>query len=180
MFDPFVAIDALMQGGATLLIDGRTSSRRAMQDNASAAVSVPQLRALRRGVGAGAWPKHPLYGALTAAMRALEEAAGTEEFASGRLERPPEALDATMARLLEAADGALPERRGDGGGGGVYAGGLLALCGGAARRALCRADGGNGKNREDRIVLLCAAQDILEKDEAGARRGVFFRDARAV
>ena len=95
------------EGGAALLIDEAHQLAPRVQDNASAAVSVPQLRALRRGAGQALGRKHPLYGALTAAIRAREAAAGTEEFASGRLERPPEALDAAMARLLEAADGAL-------------------------------------------------------------------------
>ena len=36
-----------------------------------------------------------------AALRALEEAARTEEFASGRLKSLPEALDAAMQAILE-------------------------------------------------------------------------------
>ena len=79
VFDPFVAIDALMQGGAALLIDEAHQLAPRVQDNASAAVSVPQLRALRRGAGQALGRKHPLYGALTAAMRALEEAAGADD-----------------------------------------------------------------------------------------------------
>lgn len=97
VFDPFVAIDALMQGGAALLIDEAHQLAPRVQDNASAAVSVPQLRALRRGAGQALGRKHPLYGALTAAMRALEAAAGTEaaeaftlaacwRYAAGRLD----------------------------------------------------------------------------------------------
>ena len=158
VFDPFVAIDALMQGGAALLIDEAHQLAQRVQDNASAAVSVPQLRALRRGAGQALGRKHPLYGALTAAMRALESAAGTEEFAFGRLERPPEALDAAMARLLEAADGALLSRKQ-----------LRGACGDAragvgmgrrfrrlesvpeAPKARASADGGRGRRRRRRL-----------------------------
>ncbi len=173
VFDPFVAIDALMQGGAALLIDEAHQLAPRVQDNASAAVSVPQLRALRRGAGQALGRKHPLYGALTAAMRALEAAAGTEEFASGRLERPPEALDAAMARLLEAADGALLS----GAGTEAAEAFTLAAC---WRYAAGRLDAryavlteGTEKTAKIELFLLCAAQDILEKTKR-ARGAVFF------
>ena len=173
VFDPFVAIDALMQGGAALLIDEAHQLAPRVQDNASAAVSVPQLRALRRGAGQALGRKHPLYGALTAAMRALEEAAGTEEFASGRLERPPEALDTAMARLLEAADGALLS----GAGTEAAEAFTLAAC---WRYAAGRLDAryavlteGTEKTAKIELFLLCAAQDILEKTKR-ARGAVFF------
>ncbi|MFR2020231.1 MAG: hypothetical protein ACLS6G_06900 [Christensenellales bacterium] len=175
VFDPFVAIDALMQGGAALLIDEAHQLAPRVQDNASAAVSVPQLRLVAaRG---SAWPKAPALRALTAACARWRKRRG-RRFASG-LERPPEALDAPWHGFGSGGRGA-PERRGNGCGGGVYAGGLLALRGGAARCALCRADGGNGKNREDRIVFALRGAGYFGKDEAGTRRGVFFRDARAV
>ena len=173
VFDPFVAIDALMQGGTALLIDEAHQLAPRVQDNASAAVSVPQLRALRRGAGQALGRKHPLYGALTAAMRALESAAGTEEFASGRLERPPEALDAAMARLLEAADGALLS----GAGTEAAEAFTLAAC---WRYAAGRFDAryavlteGTEKTARIELFLLCAAQDILEKTKR-ARGTVFF------
>ena len=173
VFDPFVAIDALMQSGAALLIDEAHQLAPRVQDNASAAVSVPQLRALRRGAGQALGRKHPLYGALPAAMRALEEAAGTEEFASGRRERPPEALDAAMARLLEAADGALLS----GAGTEAAEAFTLAAC---WRYAAGRLDAryavlteGTEKTAKIELFLLCAAQDILEKTKR-ARGAVFF------
>ena len=173
VFDPFVAIDALMQGGAALLIDEAHQLAPRVQDNASAAVSVPQLRALRRGAGQALGRKHPLYGALTAAIRALEAAAGTEEFASGRLERPPEALDAAMARLLDAADGALLS----GAGTEAAEAFTLAAC---WRYAAGRLDAryavlteGTEKTAKIELFLLCAAQDILEKTKR-ARGAVFF------
>ena len=102
VFDPFVAIDALMQGGAALLIDEAHQLAPRVQDNASAAVSVPQLRALRRGAGQALGRKHPLYGALTAAMRALEAAeaftlAACWRYAAGR-------LDARYAVLTEGTE----------------------------------------------------------------------------
>ena len=134
---------------------------------------MPQLRALRRGAGQALGRKHPLYGALTAAMRALEAAAGTEEFASGRLERPPEALDTAMARLLEAADGALLS----GAGTEAAEAFTLAAC---WRYAAGRLDAryavlteGTEKTAKIELFLLCAAQDILEKTKR-ARGAVFF------
>lgn len=112
VFDPFVAIDALMQGGAALLIDEAHQLAPRVQDNASAAVSAKQLRELRRDAGQALGRKHALYKALTAALRALEEAARTEEFAAGRLEKPPEDLNAAMEGLLDAAGSALAEGAG--------------------------------------------------------------------
>ena len=160
VFDPFVAIDALMQGGAALLIDEAHQLAPRVQDNASP--KAPALRGAdggdaRAGGGGGD-------GGIR--FRAAGKAAGGAGRGHG-------------AAFGSGGRGA-PERRGDGGGGGVYAGGLLALRGGAARCALCRADGGNGKNREDRIVFALCSAGYSGKDEAGARRGVFFRDARAV
>ena len=107
------------------------------------------------------------------ALRALEEAAGTEEFASGRLERPPEVLDAAMARLLDAADGALLS----GAGTEAAEAFTLAAC---WRYAAGRLDAryavlteGTEKTARIELFLLCAAQDILEKTKR-ARGAVFF------
>lgn len=132
VFDPFVAIDALMQGGAALLIDEAHQLAPRVQDNASAAVSAKQLRGLRRDAGQALGRKHALYKALTAALRALEEAARTEEFAAGRLEKPPEDLNAAMEGLLDAAGRRVGRRRGAARFGCVFTGGLLAVCGGTA------------------------------------------------
>ena len=173
VFDPFVAIDALMQGGAALLIDEAHQLAPRVQDNASAAVSARQLRELRRGAGQALGRKHALYRALTAALRALEEAARTEEFASGRLKSLPEALDAAMARLLEAAGEALAE------GAGLPAADAFSLAA-AWQYAAGRLDAryavlteGAEKTARIEIFLLCAAQDILEKTKR-ARGTVFF------
>ena len=173
VFDPFVAIDALMQGGAALLIDEAHQLAPRVQDNASAAVSARQLRELRRGAGQALGRKHALYRALTAALRALEEAARTEEFASGRLKSLPEALDAAMARLLEAAGEALAE------GAGLPAGDAFSLAA-AWQYAAGRLDAryavlteGAEKTARIELFLLCAAQDILEKTKR-ARGTVFF------
>ena len=173
VFDPFVAIDALMQGGAALLIDEAHQLAPRVQDNASAAVGTRQLRELRRGAGQALGRKHTLYRALTAALRALEEAARTEEFASGRLKSLPEALDAAMARLLEAAGEALAE------GAGLPAADAFSLAA-AWQYAAGRLDAryavlteGAEKTARIEIFLLCAAQDILEKTKR-ARGTVFF------
>ena len=77
-----------------------------MQDNASAAVSVPQLRARFGAARAGAWPKAP----------ALRSDGGDARTGVGgrdggirfrAVERPPEALDAAMARLFGSGGRAL-------------------------------------------------------------------------
>lgn len=173
VFDPFVAIDALMQGGAALLIDEAHQLAPRVQDNASAALSVGQLREIRRGAGQTLGRKHPLYKALTAVLRALEEAAQTEAFAAGRMERPPENLCAAMEQLSDAAGGALAE------GAGLPASDAFSLAA-AWQYAAGRLDEryavlteGAGKNARMELFLLCAAQDILEKTKK-ARGAVFF------
>lgn len=112
VFDPFVAIDALMQGGAALLIDEAHQLAPRVQDNASAVVSAKQLRELRRDAGQALGRKHALYKALTAALRALEEAARTEKFAAGRLEKPPEELNAGDGGCLTRRRRVGPKARG--------------------------------------------------------------------
>ena len=82
VFDPFVAIDALMQGGAALLIDEAHQLAPRVQDNASAAVSAKQLRGLRRDVGQALGRKHALYGRIC--RRAFGKAAGRPERGDGR------------------------------------------------------------------------------------------------
>ena len=173
VFDPFVAIDALMQGGAALLIDEAHQLAPRVQDNASAAVGAKQLRELRRGAGQALGRKHTLYKALTAALHALEKAAQTEAFAAGRQEKPPEDLNAAMAGVLDAAGEALAE------GAGLSASDAFSLAA-AWQYAAGRLDEryavlteGAGKNARMELFLLCAAQDILEKTKK-ARGTVFF------
>ena len=173
VFDPFVAIDALMQGGAALLIDEAHQLAPRVQDNASAAVSVSRLRALRRGAGQALGRKHALCKTLTAALHALEEAARTEAFAEGRMEKPPEALNAAMAGVLDAAGEALAE------GAGLPASDAFSLAA-CWQYAAGRADEryavlteGTEKTAKMELFLLCAAEDILEKTKK-ARGTVFF------
>lgn len=173
VFDPFVAVDALMQGGAALLIDEAHQLAPRVQDNASAAVSVGQIREIRRDAGQALGRKHPLYKALTAVLRALEEAARTEAFASGRMEKPPEALSAAMNQLLESAGEALSD------GAGMPAADAFTLAA-AWQYAAGRLDEryavlteGTEKNARIELFLLCAAQDILEKTKR-ARGAAFF------
>ena len=173
VFDPAVAVDALMQGGAALLIDEAHQLAPRVQDNASAAVSASQLRALRRDAGQVLGRKHALYKVLTTALRALEEAARTAEFASGRMERPPETLNAAMEKLLDAAGEALA------GGAGLPASDAFSLAA-CWQYAAGRLDEryavlteGTEKTARMELFLLCAAQDILEKTKK-ARGTVFF------
>ncbi|MFR6375424.1 MAG: hypothetical protein ACLUN5_02540 [Oscillospiraceae bacterium] len=179
VFDPFVAIDALMQGGAALLIDEAHQLAPRVQDNASAAVSAKQLRGLRRDAGQALGRKHALYKALTAALRALEEAARTEEFAAGRLEKPPEDLNAAMEGLLDAAGGALAEGAGPPASDAFSLAACWQYAAGRLDERYAVLTEGAEKTARIELFLLCAAQDILEKTKKRAARSSF-RDARAV
>lgn len=180
VFDPFVAIDALMQGGAALLIDEAHQLAPRVQDNASAAVSAKQLRELRRDAGQALGRKHALYKALTAALRALEEAARTEEFAAGRLEKPPEDLNAAMEGLLDAAGSALAEGAGPPASDAFSLAACWQYAAGRLDERYAVLTEGRGENRADRIVSALCGAGHFGKDEKSARRGLLFRDARAV
>lgn len=180
VFDPFVAIDALMQGGAALLIDEAHQLAPRVQDNASAAVSAKQLRGLRRDAGQALGRKHALYKALTAALRALEEAARTEEFAAGRLEKPPEDLNAAMEGLLDAAGGALAEGAGPPASDAFSLAACWQYAAGRLDERYAVLTEGAEKTRADRIVSALCGAGHFGKDEKSARRGLLFRDARAV
>ena len=173
VFDPFVAIDALMQGGAALLIDEAHQLAPRVQDNASAAVSAKQLRELRRDAGQALGRKHALYKALTAALRALEEAARTEEFAAGRLKKPPKDLNAAMEGLLDAAGSALAEGAGPPASDAFSLAACWQYAAGRLDERYAVLTEGAEKTARIELFLLCAAQDILEKTKK-ARGAVFF------
>ena len=144
-----------------------------MQDNASAAVSAKQLRELRRDAGQVLGRKHALYKALTAALRALEEAARTEEFAAGRLEKPPEDLNAAMEGLLDAAGSALAEGAGPPASDAFSLAACWQYAAGRLDERYAVLTEGAEKTARIELFLLCAAQDILEKTKK-ARGAVFF------
>ncbi|MBR2942262.1 MAG: ATP-dependent DNA helicase [Clostridia bacterium] len=109
VYDPFVAIDALLQGhgGACLLVDEAHQLSSRVRDALSGAADMDALRTLRRECGKRHGRKSQLYKALTGAISALKEIASQPEFAAGQLEAVPRALAAAMKDVLEAAGGTL-------------------------------------------------------------------------
>ena len=106
VFDPFVAIDALLPGAA-LLVDEAHQLPARVRDAHSAALSVDELTALRRDAGKAHGRTSPLYRALTSAIRSLKEAAQEPAFDSGRLDMPPAPLLAAMEQVSGAASAQL-------------------------------------------------------------------------
>lgn len=105
VYDPFVSIDALLQspGGACLLVDEAHQLGPRVRDAYSGGASIDELRRLRREAGQAHGRKAALYRALTAAIRALGDAAKDPAFDEGRLDVPPEALTEAMDDVLGRA-----------------------------------------------------------------------------
>ena len=103
VFDPLVAMDRLLQcpGGASLLVDEAHQLAPRVRDAYSAALSLDQLRELRREAGKQLGRKGGLYRALTGAIRAMKDIAEGEDFDA--LSTPPEALERAMERVRESA-----------------------------------------------------------------------------
>ena len=101
IYDPLVKIDRLMEGGACLLVDEAHQLAPRVRDAYSAAVSLDDLRAIRRGVGKAHGRGCALYRALTDSIRALEAAASEPEFEHP--DAPPQPLDDALARVQDAA-----------------------------------------------------------------------------
>ena len=106
VFDPFVAVDALLPGAA-LLVDEAHQLPPRVRDTLSASVGIDDLTALRREAGRAHGRTCALYRALTAAIRALKETAELPGFAQGALSEPPQALAAAMENVLDAASAQL-------------------------------------------------------------------------
>lgn len=103
VYDPFVAIDALMQGGASLLVDEAHQLAPRVRDTLSGSVSLDMLREIRRETGHAHGRKSPLYKALSGAIAALKALAAQTEFDTGVLEALPEELCACMQNVLDCA-----------------------------------------------------------------------------
>lgn len=105
VFDPPVACDSLLgaPGGAVLLVDEAHQLAPRVRDAYSSELSSDALRALRREVGRAHGRSCALYRALTEVISALKTLAETEEFQSGRLSAPPDALREPLLRLTQAA-----------------------------------------------------------------------------
>ena len=107
-FDPVVAIDALLPGAA-LLVDEAHQLPARVRDAHSASVGADELTAIRRDAGKAHGRASALYRALTAAIRALKEAAGEPGFDGGRIDVPPRALGEAMEDVLGAASAQLSQ-----------------------------------------------------------------------
>ena len=170
--DPFVAIDALLTGGAALLVDEAHQLAPRVQESRSAKLSLTGTEN-RREAGQTLGRKSRLYRAMTDVLHALRELARTEAFASGELEKPPEALCGAMDALTDAAGNALEE------GAGQAAAQAFTLAA-AWQYAASHFDeryavltGGGEKNAEIELFLLCAAKDILDRSKK-AKGTVYF------
>ena len=171
VFDPVVAIDRLMEGGACLLIDEAHQLAPRVKDTYSAQVSLDDLRGIRREAGRQYGRGGGLYKAMTGAIRALEHAAEQPDF--GGMEQPPKALDEALERVRSAAGELLSK------GGGKTAADAFSMSSAylfAAERFDSRyallASGGE-KHAAIELALLDAAPEIMESTKR-ARGTVYF------
>ena len=171
VFDPAVAIDRLMEGGACLLVDEAHQLAPRVRDTYSAAVSLDALRDIRREAGKQYGRSSGLYKALTGAIRALEAAAKEPGFE--QMETLPEALSAALDKVRSAAGEQLSQ------GGGKTAADAFSLSFAylfAAERFNERyallASGGE-KHAAIELALLDAAPEIVESTKR-ARGTVYF------
>ena len=160
VFDPLVAMDRLIQSPACLLIDEAHQLAPRVRDAYSAAVSLDELRQLRRDAGKTLGRKGGLYRALTGAIRAMKDAAAKEDFLS--LAAPPEPLYKAMERVRESAGEQLAL------GAGAIAADSFSLANAYlfaagrfdARYALLTS--GDEKHAQIELALLSAADEIQE------------------
>ena len=173
VFDPFVSVQALLgsPGGACLLADEAHQLAPRVRDAHSAVLEEDMLRSLRRDAGKELGRKHPLYKALTAAIRAMESLA--EDNGLVQLDEPPQSLNPAMTAVQEAAAEALAC------GGGKPAMDSFSLAA-AYLFAAGRFDGryallagGEQKHARIELALLDASPEILEQTKR-ARGTVFF------
>ena len=173
VYDPFVAIDALLTGGAALLVDEAHQLAPRVQESHSAKLNLRELTESRREAGQELGRKSRLYRAMTDVLHALRKLTRTEAFASGELEKPPEALCGAMDALMDAAGSALED------GAGQAAAQTFTLAA-EWQYAASHFDeryavltGGGEKNAEIELFLLCAAKDILDRSKK-AKGTVYF------
>lgn len=167
VYDPFAAEEALLAGGAALLVDEAHQLGARVQDGRSAEVSAQELRAMRRDIGKCSGRKTALYRALTNAIRILEALAGEEAFE--QMNVPPDALNAAMDDVLSAAWAQREEGRAAAETMRMaehwrYAAGHF-----AERYAILA----NREKKRVQLMLLCAAPEILEKSKK-TRGTVYF------
>lgn len=111
VYDPFVAIDALLQapGGASLLVDEAHQLAPRLRDTLSGSVSLDTLREIRKETGGVHGRKSELYKALTGAIKALKALSEETEFDTGVLSALPQDVCDAMRAVLECAGMQLSE-----------------------------------------------------------------------
>lgn len=175
VFDPVVALDALMQapGGAALLIDEAHQLAPRVQDEYSACLALDALRELRRETGKVLGRKHALYRTLTAAIKTLTDFSQEQAFLSDSMTQPPDALRVAMKSVQEAAADALAS------GAGKPALDAFSLSGGYLLADSCFDEDyavvceGEGKHAALSLLCLNASKVIAEKTKR-ARGTIFF------
>ena len=173
IYDPLVAMDRLMEGGACLLVDEAHQLAPRVRDAYSAALRLDDLKTIRREAGREYGRKGGLYRALTGAIRALEAEAKLPEFE--KMDEPPKGVSDALEAVQDAAGSLLAM-----GGGKTaadafsLAAGYLFAAGRFDRRYALIASGGE-KHAAIELALLTAAQEIMD---AGKRaRGVVYFSA---
>ncbi len=174
MFDPVVAMDALLAGGPALLIDEAHQLAPRVRDAYSAVLRADDLREIRRAYGKEGGRKGQLYRTLSVALKALETASQTEEFASGRLTQPPRELTAAMEQVTSIAAQALAEEGGGQAAADAFSLGMgYGLAAGRLDERYAVLTSGEGKHAAIELALLTSAKEIYAVTKR-ARGTVFF------
>ena len=102
--DPAVHIQRIFDRGAhvTLLIDEAHNLLSRVRDMLSGEVDGGRIRRLRTVVGKAAGRAHPLYKAMTAVLRALDDLNVPEDAEEGALPELPRGLDTACMELVDA------------------------------------------------------------------------------
>lgn len=110
--DPAVHIQRIFDQGArvTLLVDEAHNLLSRVREMLSGEVDGGRIRRLRTVVGRAAGRTHPLYKAMTAALRALDDLPLSEESEEGTLDELPPSLDKACLELADAFLDAEQER----------------------------------------------------------------------
>ena len=173
LYDPLVAMERLMEGGACLLVDEAHQLAPRVRDAYSAKITLDGLKDIRRETGRAHGRKSALYRALTGAIRALEGLAQEPDFE--RMERPPRALADALDPVRDAAGELLAA------GGGRCAADAFSLAAdylfaaGRFDERYAALPSGGEKHAAIELALLSAAQEIMD---AGKRaRGVVYFSA---
>ncbi len=110
--DPAVHIQRIFDWtrDVTLLIDESHNLPSRVRDMLSGEVDGPRIRRLRTVVGKAAGRRHPLYKAMTAVLKALDDLPIPEDAQEGELQKLPASLDNLCEELADAFLAARYER----------------------------------------------------------------------